>query len=391
MPATLEVTPLSDDGLVMGVKHKKAPLWRVQFHPESISTEHGHRLLANFLEMAGASDARLSGRPSRPAVPPAAAGGRAPARSPFRVLSRRIAGFVDSESAFDRLFAASPEAFWLDSARVIEGYSRYSFMGDASGPHAKVLLYDLDGNRLFRRFGDRAESLTCSIFDYLRNRLDRLAVADPGPPFDFCDGWVGFLGYELKALCGAARAHAATDLDAGLLFSDRFIAFDHAVCDAWLVHLARPGDEAAAARWMDTVEAELAQVAPLDPPAPAPNGCRAVFQARHDRAAYIDRIRRAKSEIRSGESYEVCLTNEIWSAARPDPATLYRILRDLNPAPYGAFLKMPGATILSSSPERFLRIDRDGRIDAKPIKGTAPRSELRPLPQPCRPALRPAQ
>jgi anthranilate synthase component 2 len=48
----LEVTAESDDGLIMGLAHKEMPSHGVQFHPESIATEHGHRLLGNFLELA---------------------------------------------------------------------------------------------------------------------------------------------------------------------------------------------------------------------------------------------------------------------------------------------------------------------------------------------------
>lgn len=49
MPDCLEVTAETDDGLVMGLQHKEFPLHGVQFHPESIASDHGHALLKNFL------------------------------------------------------------------------------------------------------------------------------------------------------------------------------------------------------------------------------------------------------------------------------------------------------------------------------------------------------
>ena len=51
-PAVLEVTAWTDDGEIMGVRHKELPIQGVQFHPESILTEHGHAMLKNFLEQA---------------------------------------------------------------------------------------------------------------------------------------------------------------------------------------------------------------------------------------------------------------------------------------------------------------------------------------------------
>jgi anthranilate synthase component 2 len=50
LPACLEVTARTGDGVIMAIEHRELPVWGVQFHPESIETEHGHRLLRNFLE-----------------------------------------------------------------------------------------------------------------------------------------------------------------------------------------------------------------------------------------------------------------------------------------------------------------------------------------------------
>jgi len=53
LPAELAVTAETEDGTIMGLAHRRHPVHGVQFHPESIATEQGHRLLANFLDLAG--------------------------------------------------------------------------------------------------------------------------------------------------------------------------------------------------------------------------------------------------------------------------------------------------------------------------------------------------
>lgn len=53
LPDSLQVTAETDDGVIMGLRHRELPIFGVQFHPESIASEHGHTLLANFLRLSG--------------------------------------------------------------------------------------------------------------------------------------------------------------------------------------------------------------------------------------------------------------------------------------------------------------------------------------------------
>ena len=68
LPADLVVTAKTADGVIMGLQHKTHPVYGVQFHPESIASEHGHALLANFLELAGMSPRRRNTKPTRHAA-----------------------------------------------------------------------------------------------------------------------------------------------------------------------------------------------------------------------------------------------------------------------------------------------------------------------------------
>ncbi|MEO1544521.1 MAG: aminodeoxychorismate/anthranilate synthase component II [Pseudomonadota bacterium] len=73
LPDCLKVTAQTDDGIIMGLQHVSQPVHGVQFHPESIASEHGHGLLANFLELAGLEPKRVTReRPISATAPPAA-------------------------------------------------------------------------------------------------------------------------------------------------------------------------------------------------------------------------------------------------------------------------------------------------------------------------------
>ena len=95
---------------------------------------------------------------------------------------------------------------------------------------------------------------------------------------------------------------------------------------------------------------------------------------REGRDAYLANIAACKHEIFEGETYEVCLTTELHSDGAIDPLAAYRALRARNPAPHAALLRLGDVSVLSSSPERFLRVDRERTVESKPIKGTAPRA-----------------
>jgi aminodeoxychorismate synthase component I len=261
-----------------------------------------------------------------------------------RIESVRLDLAVDAEAVFDALYRSCPYAFWLDG--------RFSIMGAATRvAEAWPGRVEVDG-----------EVVDTAFFDWLDREL-AVEVKVPDVPFGFTLGWVGYLGYELKAECGGARAYSAGDPDAVLMYVDRAIVFDHADSSVYLVAV----DE----DWIIETSALLAALPDL-PPASPPAGSSSVV-ARHDRAGYLAMIARCQDAIRQGESYEVCLTNTVTAAVDLDPWQAYRYLRTLSPAPYAAYLQLGDMAVLSSSPERLLRIEPDGTVESKPIKGTRPR------------------
>ncbi|MFI2629960.1 aminodeoxychorismate synthase component I [Streptomyces collinus] len=305
---------------------------------------------------------------------------RRPDRVGYRLHTRRVSGAVDTEAVFSRMFAGSPRSFWLDSSLVEPGRSRFSFLGDDQGPLAEFVRYDVGAGRCeIERAGRPLRRVRASVFDYLKRQLANRRVDATGLPFDFTGGYVGYFGYEMKADCGSANRHRSPTPDAAWLFADRVIAVDHEEGFTYAVCLAEDTPQAAreAADWLEGVLAGLSCVATERPPLPGPlepaDPCAAEPWLVRDRATYLADIEACRQALRSGTSYEVCLTNAARLPAPPDPLEFYRTLRRDNPAPYAAFLRFGELEVAGSSPERFLRIGRDGTAEARPIKGTAPR------------------
>jgi para-aminobenzoate synthetase len=389
------VTAWADDGVVMGIEHRRKPMWGVQFHPESVATEHGARLVENFYGLARKlRSPRWRGARRPPAPDPAM-------RSRFASLSdekrertrmgprsggelrlRTIPGEPSTEALFERLFGGAEHAFWLDSADAPTRLARRSFLGTSAGPGRCVLEYDVEAGTTIRHGAGPATTERGSIFDLLDRELAEHAVEPPPadlPPGPM-GGFVGYLGYELKADCGSPNAHRSDMPDAVMMLANRLVAVDHVRGRTHLVVLCH-GDEAEAESWLDEAEEAVREVlaAPPGPVVPlalerGPEADHVGFRCGRGREQYLADIRRSQAELAAGESYEVCLTDQISTDAEPDPFDLYRLLRRRNPAPFAAYLKLGEMAVVSSSPERFLSVDRERRVEARPIKGTTPRS-----------------
>lgn len=120
----------------------------------------------------------------------------------------------------------------------------------------------------------------------------------------------------------------------------------------------------------DTILADLAASTAL----PLPASDLRIEPREEQPEAYLQRIRRAQEYIRAGDIYQANLSRP-WRAELPagfSAASLYRRLRAANPAPFAAFAQFGDFSVLSSSPERLLRI-RGRRLDTRPIAGTYPR------------------
>jgi len=97
-----------------------------------------------------------------------------------------------------------------------------------------------------------------------------------------------------------------------------------------------------------------------------------LFKPELERETYLSMVRRAQEYVAAGDIYQVCLAHRFSADFAGDPWPLYLALRDASPSPHAALLSLGDETILSSSPECFLKMS-GRRISTRPIKGTRPR------------------
>jgi anthranilate synthase component 1 len=207
--------------------------------------------------------------------------------------------------------------------------------------------------------------------DRFCERLNDWWRAERGPPppspWPFAGGWFLYLGYELAAEIEPSLRLPASPLElvAAAWRMHAAILHDHAT--GRTVAVAEAGEEAALARLVTDIGQAKPSVAAAGTP---PRG----KIVEDEPGAYLEACRRALGHIAAGDVYQANLARG-WRLTMPGgetPAGLYRRLREANPGAFAGAASLPGFAVLSSSPERLVRV-RGRHIDTRPIAGTRPR------------------
>lgn len=267
---------------------------------------------------------------------------------------------------------AAPRVVDLGALTPAEAFARLAdFPGiaflDSNGPAGERAAFSTIA--LLPRAQLRAEHADAAVFGALRAMLAGIApvgvASDGGEPAPFTGGVIGYLGYGMASACDRAAVNGAGSLglSAALFHAyDTVLSFDRARGQARLIAGgAEPGPDIA------RIMAALARppTLPANPPL--------CFAEETPREVYLARVARIISLIEAGDIYQANFTARLL-AARPagfSPARAYLALREASPAPFSAFLDCGGGTAIASvSPERFVRVDGQGGIESRPIKGT---------------------
>ncbi len=275
--------------------------------------------------------------------------------------------------------ACLPHCLFLDSAMRHPVLGRYSFL--AADPFDFV-QFSADGS-------DALAALARRIGQFTAVSLPEL------PPFQ--GGAAGLFGYDLGRSLEIVPPAAVDEFRLPALaigLYDTVVAFDHVAGRAWIISQGLPEIEPSqrykraaerlaqargwiAGRWGDAPcwggSCTAAPHATVQPSPQYPIAGVPEVTSNFSKQGYLQAVRRVIDYIYAGDVFQVNLSQRLLAPARGDAVSLYRRLRRCNPAPMAGYFDLGEFQIVSASPERFLNVS-SRRVEARPIKGTRPRS-----------------
>ncbi len=261
-------------------------------------------------------------------------------------------------TAYYAAIADLPWAVWLDSG----GRGRYDIL--TANPVATLVTRN--GTT---QVGDEKGQFDSpqDPFTLIREQLG--APVNGAPDIPFAGGALGYWGYDLarRMMSLPDIAHDADKLpDMAIGIYDWALVIDHLQQSARLVsYQLRPVTAHMLPQLLTRLQGEtLTQGEPFH--------VHGRIASNFTRASYQQAFAAIQAYLHAGDCYQVNLAQRYTARASGDAFTAYCTLRQLNPAPFSAYLNLPQVQILCASPERFLQV-KNGEVETRPIKGTRPR------------------
>ncbi|MFC1570396.1 aminodeoxychorismate synthase component I [Candidatus Omnitrophota bacterium] len=194
----------------------------------------------------------------------------------------------------------------------------------------------------------------------------------------FVGGGIGYFSYDLKNMLEELPQKAQDDInvpDIYFVFYRAIIIFDR--LNPGEIHISaidvKSPDAKSAKDLVTEIKSRLN--APIfKPESPEPAEKTPELKSNFTKEEYLEAIKKVLEHIKEGDIYQACLTQRFTSEWASDPYSLYLKLNEINPSPFSAYLNFDDATVISSSPELFLR-RHERHIETRPMKGTRPRGK----------------
>lgn len=274
----------------------------------------------------------------------------------------------DSADLFAKV-AGEPWSMFLDSAYPKTDAGRYDII--VSRP---LITFETYGDETHIFEADKNNKITSNEDPFL---LVKQYLGDKGKNLSglpFCGGALGYFSYDLGRKIETLPEIAKQDVlmpDMAIGIYDWAVIVDHHVRRAWLASFCR--FEKTEESW-----AELQKMFSSNSNAAIEENnfhISANIKLNMSKEEYTKAFDRIKKYILDGDCYQVNLAQRFSAEYDGDSWNAYLKLRQLNPAPFSAYINIPAGAVLSSSPERFLLVTGN-QVETKPIKGTKPRSNF---------------
>lgn len=268
--------------------------------------------------------------------------------------------FPDSAALFSAI-ADQPWAVFIDSGYPHSDQGRYDII--AAEPVTTLVTHG-ESTQIIRN-GSSIDSCD-DPFDLVKQEL--LAYSHEGfAGLPFSGGAIGYFSYDLarrleKLPVIADDAEHIPEMAVGIF--NWAVVVDHQLRQSFLV-----GQGCDEGHW----QALIQQFSALQIKGQTNRfSVTSAVKSNMDKLFYTRAFDKIKHYLKEGDCYQVNLSQRFVADCEGEPWIAYQLLREMNAAPFSAYLNFPEAKILSSSPERFLKLE-NGRVETKPIKGTRPR------------------
>ena len=273
----------------------------------------------------------------------------------------------------------APLPYFADSAELFSvcADQTWAVFLDSGFPHSHQGRYDIIAAEplcTLVTHGDITE-ITCNgatikstenPFDLVKQQLGQFPCFKLDDDLPFNGGAIGYFSYDLVRRLEdlptiAQDAEHIAEMAVGIY--QWAVIVDHHQQKSYLVGQCEPQ------HWQDLIQQFSRLPVNQDHPVFKVVG---EIKSNMDKDAYVHAFNRIKHYLREGDCYQVNLAQRFVASCEGDPWVAYQTLRKLNAAPFSCYLNLPEVQILSSSPERFLKLTNH-MVETKPIKGTRPR------------------
>ena len=295
------------------------------------------------------------------------------------IHGEEIVPIFDIAFLFKNLFYENNKTFLYESKNGTQNTSEYSFMGIPNNNYVRI-----ESDYSSFKLNEDSEEVIGTVEDGWNALNFETNVPNYKYSPHFWGGWVGYIAYDAGnsfEILPKRKFNEFDLADAYFMQVDKLIVYDHNLNKLKYIIAAEPSsDKSKYDKYTAEIKRTWKKIGPIISKSliksSAIKKCKASnsinFRSNLTPNNYKNIVNRAKTYISNGDIYQANLSQRFSTEFNGDPLNLYLKLRNVNPAPFSGFLKFSDFNIISSSPERLLKV-KDEKLETRPIAGTRPR------------------